>query len=85
MLTSIYQQFTHTIKAGGRLREFNFLRKSKSQAIVYDVDVADEKGHRYVFGMQELEGAWKIASGQVPEWAVPAENELRTAIAEHQS
>ena len=84
MLTSTYLQFTHYVKAGGRLREFNFLRRAISNVFMFNVDVADERGNRIIFDMQEKEGSWKIINGQVPEWVPKAENDLRAAIAQHQ-
>jgi hypothetical protein len=83
MLTSAYLQFSHYIKAGGLLREFNFLRRAKSDSIIYDVDVADEKGNRFMFFMQQREGAWRITNGKIPEWIPQAENSLQAAILEH--
>jgi hypothetical protein len=83
MLTSPLLQFSHNIKAGGRLREFNFLRRAKSDLVFFHVDVPDEKGNRVVFDMQERGGAWRIASAQIPEWVPQAENSLEAAIKEH--
>ena len=84
MLTSVYLQFSHNIKAGGRLREFNFLRRVKSNSLFFHVDVPDEKGNRLMFDMLQQEGAWKITGSQVPEWLPQAENSLQAAILEHQ-
>jgi hypothetical protein len=84
MLTSTYLQFSDYIKAGGRLREFNFLRKKISDAIAFDVDVADERGNRYMFVMQENDGTWRIKNGRVPEWVPQAESSLHAVIMEHQ-
>jgi len=40
-------QFTNLIKAGGRLREFNFRKSQGLRDDMFTVDVASETGERY--------------------------------------
>ena len=40
-------QFTKLIKAGGRLREFNFRKSQGLHDIMFTVDVASENGERF--------------------------------------
>ena len=72
--------FTKVVKAGDRLREFNF-RKFPGQRHLVHVDVSDERGSRHIFKMQLLEEAqWKIDDKNLPLWVYEAEEKLSSAI-----
>ena len=72
--------FTRLIKAGGRLREFNF-RKLKGPAEgIFDVNVCNERGDRFFFNMQKKDNDWKIGAGELPGWIVQNETNLNEAI-----
>ena len=71
--------FSQVIKAGDRIREFNFRQMSSGPAVVYSVDVPDDKGNRITFTMhQSEEGKWQVSDPLLPAWindAAPALNE----------
>ena len=71
--------FTKLVKAGDRLREFNFRKLPGSSD--FHVDVSDERGSRHVFKMhKEPEDQWKINAGNLPTWIYEAEEKLGNAI-----
>ena len=80
MQTSTYLQFTRTIKAVGRFREFNFLRRSKNNTITYDTDVADERGNRYIFEMKKIDEQWTIIGKDLPSWITESQSSLHDVI-----
>ena len=61
-------QFTRLLKADGRLREFNFRKTNGLQGELFSVDVSDDRGNRLMFKMHKLEGFWKIAEQDLPDW-----------------
>ena len=72
--------FTKLVKAGDRLREFNF-RKFASPANFIHVDVSDERGSRHMFKMlRSEEDGWKIDDKNLPGWIYEAEEKLSEAI-----
>jgi hypothetical protein len=72
--------FTKLVKAGDRLREFNF-RKLPGNPSDFHVDVSDERGSRHVFKMRkEQEDQWKIENENLPNWIYEAEKKLGDAI-----
>ncbi|MBN8877698.1 MAG: hypothetical protein J0I32_09150 [Sphingobacteriales bacterium] len=74
-------QFTLLVKIEGRLREFNFRKRS---AQLYDVDTADEKGARFQFNWKEVDGAWEITSlANLPDWIRRNTSSLREKFHEH--
>lgn len=74
--------FTKLIKAGERLREFNFRKLSSANENLFHVDVSDDRGNRIVFRMQKEDGQWKIMNEDVAGWITHVEPELHTAIEE---
>jgi hypothetical protein len=73
-------QFSKHIKAGGRIKEFNFLKLNNTQIPSYSVDVSDERGKRYVFLLINDGGEWKISGEGLPEWLVAAGHSLQQEI-----
>jgi len=72
--------FTRLVKAGDRLREFNF-RKFAAPTNMIHVDVSDERGSRHTFKMQRSEtDEWKIDEQNLPPWIYEAEEKLNAAI-----
>ena len=72
--------FTKVVKAGDRLREFNF-RKFSDRGNLIHVDVSDERGSRHIFKMQlSEEDQWKIDDKNLPVWIYEAEQKLSAAI-----
>ena len=76
-------QFTKLIKIDGRLREFNFRKHGDMlQKHVCSVNVADDRGNRIIFEMQQQEGGWKIVQHQLPVWILDNENNFQQFIEE---
>lgn len=76
--------FSKIIKAGERLREFNFRQLSNDQNASYHVDVNDDKGNRLVFSMyRNSDGKWRTAAQKLPIWIHNAEVILSEAIEEN--
>jgi hypothetical protein len=75
-------QFTCLIKANGRLKEFNFRKKSGLPELVYDIDVTDEKGNRHYFSMQLTGKVWTITE-EVVNWIREVSPVLQMVIEEH--
>jgi hypothetical protein len=67
-------QFTRHLKAGGRVREFNFLKLNNGSPS-FEVDVADERGNRHMF-ILAYEDSWKIKGAGLPEWVSDLGEEL---------
>ena len=78
-------QFSLLVKAGDRLREFNF-RKLPSQAQypgLFSVNVCDERGNRIFFNMEKEEGEWKlIPVNPLPKWIEQGHSGLSHALDE---
>jgi hypothetical protein len=74
-------QFTKLVKAGNRLREFNFRKLPAPTGKSFHVDVSDERGSRFIFKMhKEQEDHWKIDNENLPNWIYEAEQQLADAI-----
>jgi hypothetical protein len=60
--------FSRLLKAGGRLREFNFRKLTdQTDGDWFHVDVADERGDRIIF---RLSTSLKAASASLPPWVI---------------
>lgn len=77
-------QFSRLIKINGQLREFNF-RKATPDSKIYNVDIGDERGNRFIWSMEERDGQWKIQGGLLPAWIVESERSLDAAIHEEEN
>jgi len=76
--------FSKLIKAGDKLREFNFRQTYLNDDSRYTVDVPDDKGNRIMFSIyRNADAAWKVAAQLMPIWVHNAEQELATAIEEN--
>jgi hypothetical protein len=76
--------FSKLIKAGDRLREFNFRQTYLNDASRYSVDVPDDKGNRIMFSIyKNASGEWKVAAQLMPMWVHNAELDLAKAIEEN--
>ncbi|MEP7377867.1 MAG: hypothetical protein ABI675_30995 [Chitinophagaceae bacterium] len=69
--------FTSLIKISGRLREFNFRRRSET---LYDVDTNDERGDRYFFNVEKLNEQWSLRNSSSPTWLTQNELLITPAI-----
>ena len=75
-------QFTRTIKAEGRLREFNFRKLGGLQEGLFTVDVVDDRGNRLMFRMQKEDNTWRIFPQPLPDWVGKSERNLHDLIEE---
>ena len=75
--------FSKVIKAGERLREFNFRQANAQEASRYSVDVPDDKGNRIMFSMVKEGEAWATAAQLLPDWIYNHQDALGKAIEEN--
>ncbi len=75
-------QFTKTIKADNRLREFNFRKIGGLEESTFTVDVVDDRGNRIMFRMRKNDNAWKIVSQPLPDWILKNEKSFHELIEE---
>jgi len=75
-------QFSRIIKAGGRLKEFNFLKVFNVEKPTYyvDVPVPDEGGKRYIFSLFNDGKSWRISGTGLPEWLLQVESLLKGVV-----
>jgi hypothetical protein len=73
--------FTRLIKAGGRLREFNFRKLRGLEQEMFTVDTVDDRGNRILFRMQkDSNNQWAILQQILPSWIPESELKLNEAI-----
>ncbi|MBL7741314.1 MAG: hypothetical protein JNK14_18970 [Chitinophagaceae bacterium] len=73
--------FTRLIKAGGRLREFNFRKLRDAEPETFTVDTVDDRGNRILFRMQKNGNSlWALQSQMLPKWIPESETRLHDAI-----
>lgn len=75
--------FTRLIKAGGRLREFNFRKLRQLEQDIFSVDTVDDRGNRILFHMHKGGNPhWAISPQPLPAWVIENEIKLREKIEE---
>jgi hypothetical protein len=75
--------FTIILKAGNRLREFNFTRTNHTAQGSYAVDVVHEDNRIYFqMNKKEQEGWDFVYQNMAPDWLVEARQKLEAAIEE---
>jgi hypothetical protein len=72
--------FTRLIKAGGRLREFNFRKLRNLDQELFTVDTVDDRGNRILLRMQKNDNHWSILPQMLPKWIPENEDKLHEAI-----
>lgn len=72
--------FTRLIKAGGRLREFNFRKLRGLDQEMFTVDTVDDRGNRILLRMQKDNNHWAILPQMLPSWIPENESKLNEAI-----
>jgi hypothetical protein len=73
--------FTRLIKAGGRLREFNFRKLRQLEEELFSVDTVDDRGNRILFYMRKDGNSnWSITAQPLPTWVTENETKLREQI-----
>jgi hypothetical protein len=76
-------QFTKTIKAEGRLREFNFRKVNNPEDPHFTVDVVDDRGNRIMFRMRRENSGWQISHQTLlPSWILANEENFSQQIEE---
>jgi len=76
--------FSKVIKAGEKLREFNFRLATLNDDSNYLIDVPDDKGNRIKFSMyRDASSHWKISSQLMPMWIHDTAPQLAAAIEEN--
>jgi hypothetical protein len=73
-------QFTCNIKAGGRVREFNFLKLNKVP-VSFQIDVANDGGQWHLLILEQQENTWEIKGENLPKWIA----ESRSFLFQHAS
>lgn len=61
-------QFTRLIKAGGRLREFNFRKSNAISGPIFTVDVVDHHDVRHYLIFRKDGEAWILQSKEIANW-----------------
>lgn len=72
--------FTRLIKAGGRLREFNFRKLRQLEEEIFSVDTVDDRGNRIIFYMNKRTNTWAIIPQPLPAWISDNEHKLSEEI-----
>ncbi|MGK2861272.1 MAG: hypothetical protein ACSLE0_05025 [Chitinophagaceae bacterium] len=74
--------FTQLIKAGGRLREFNFRKLRQLEEEIFSVDTVDDRGNRILFYMHKdnNNSNWVITPQPLPAWVIENESKLNEEI-----
>lgn len=73
--------FTRLIKAGGRLREFNFRKLRGLEQETFTVDTVDDRGNRILLRMEkDSNNHWGIVPQMLPRWIPENEDKLNEAI-----
>ena len=75
-------QFTKTVKADYRLREFNFRKLGGEHEGIFTVDVVDDRGNRIMFRMHKDDNGWKILNQPLPDWVLKNEKIFNDLIEE---
>ena len=73
--------FTRLIKAGGRLREFNFRKVTVEGEEIFNADTVDDRGNRILLRMQKKDGKWILSPLQIlPQWITENEDKFNSEI-----
>jgi hypothetical protein len=75
-------QFSLLVKAGGRLREFNFRKLRNPENEMFTVNVCDERGERHFFDLRKEEKNWHIPQTNLPPWITQSEPTIQQAVEE---
>ena len=73
-------QFTHLIKAGGQLREFNFRRSQSPEGPLFTVDVADPNGGRHYLLLRLEDNQWILKTKTMVAWIGEVIPQIQEAI-----
>ena len=73
-------QFTLLIKAGGRIREFNFRQLKKALNLTFSTDVSTERNERIVFTIENTEEKWRFSPHGLPTWITENEKLITESV-----
>jgi hypothetical protein len=73
-------QFSLLVKAGGRLREFNFRKLRIPGEDRFTVNVVDDRGDRILFTLEKKETNWRIPQSNLPPWVMQGEPNIGQAV-----
>ncbi len=73
-------QFTKLIKAGGRLREFNFRKSNSVSGQIFTVDVADHHDIRHYLIFRQDGNNWSLESKDVALWIEEVMPQIKDAV-----
>jgi hypothetical protein len=76
-------QFTRLIKAGGRLREFNFRKSQGLKDAMFTVDVASETGERHYIIFRLLSQQWVLENKKLVPWVEEILPQIENEIQEY--
>jgi hypothetical protein len=76
-------QFTRLIKAGGRLREFNFRKSQGLKDAMFTVDVASETGERHYIIFRLLNQQWVLENKELVPWVEEILPQIENEIQEY--
>jgi hypothetical protein len=75
-------QFSLLVKAGGRLREFNFRKLRNTGEEKFTVNVVDDRGDRILFTLEKTDSNWHIPQNNLPPWLMQGEPNIGQAVEE---
>jgi hypothetical protein len=73
-------QFTQLIKAGGRLREFNFRKSLTPEGPVFTVDTVDPSGGRHYILFRFEDNQWILKTKNMLDWIGEVIPQIKLAI-----
>ncbi len=76
-------QFTQLIKAGGRLREFNFRKSQGLRDPMFTIDVASESGGRHYILFRQRKEKWTLENKELISWVEEILPQLEDIIQEY--
>ena len=76
-------QFTRLIKAGGRLREFNFRKSQGLNNALFTIDVVSDNSDRHYLLYSLVNGAWVLETKKMIDWIEEVLPQIEEAIQEH--
>ena len=76
-------QFTRLIKAGGRLREFNFRKSQGLNNALFSIDVVNDNSDRHYLLYSLVNGTWILETKRVIPWIEEVLPQVEEAIRDY--
>ena len=73
-------QFTKLIKAGGRLREFNFRKSQGLNNALFSIDVVSDNSDRHYLLFSQVNGTWILETKKMIPWIEEVLPQIEEAI-----